>query len=289
MPNPITSQEIAQLKSTLDGATATDPNLNSMLSAVYSSLNDQGYAYANWAKGVVNGDTISGIAAIDYVKGTALMGLGGPACQNLSPEAIQKIKLEMAKAYLEILATNAETSGGKVTRDIRAGEVLGFHQTVLENNGLSIDNWMLTAPFAVLKQLGGDQLVEQYWTRMRETGGEGPMATFYNMATLGIMKASAQSSDLSIQQMANNWLQFVPGVFDQQFWNVVDQWLRIHQSDMTWGPGLLDLELGIDFSIATTFNNFSLYPQRTEDRRRRRQWHRRLDGFQPQHGGDADG
>lgn len=75
MPNAITSQQIAQLKSTLEGVSATDSDLNDKLSTVYSLLNEQGYAYANWAKGVVNGDTVSGIAAMDYLKGTSAIGV----------------------------------------------------------------------------------------------------------------------------------------------------------------------------------------------------------------------
>jgi hypothetical protein len=52
---------------------------------VYQQLYDQGYNYAGWAKGVATGETITGTAALDYLTGTAMIGLGGPECRNLSP------------------------------------------------------------------------------------------------------------------------------------------------------------------------------------------------------------
>jgi hypothetical protein len=58
---------------------------------VYLQLNSRGYKYAGWALGVATGQTITGTSALDYLNGSALMGLGGPQCKNLSVDQINKI------------------------------------------------------------------------------------------------------------------------------------------------------------------------------------------------------
>lgn len=49
---------------------------------VYQELQDKGYGYAGWAKGVATGDSFTGTAALDYLTGTAWLGLGGQARQR---------------------------------------------------------------------------------------------------------------------------------------------------------------------------------------------------------------
>lgn len=74
----------------------------------YSYLKEHGYAYAGWGRGVAMEDSISGISAIDYLTGSALMGMGGEACWNITPDKSDKIKQEMADAYLNTLEAIAE-------------------------------------------------------------------------------------------------------------------------------------------------------------------------------------
>lgn len=54
---------------------------------MYTDLYAQGYNYAGWAEGVAKGDSFAGQAALEYLQGTALMGLGGDSCRNLTPGA----------------------------------------------------------------------------------------------------------------------------------------------------------------------------------------------------------
>jgi hypothetical protein len=65
--------------------------------AAYESLYAQGYNYAGWASGVANGDTVTGVSALSYLRDTALMGMGGPECRSLTQAQIDKIRLDMAK------------------------------------------------------------------------------------------------------------------------------------------------------------------------------------------------
>lgn len=102
MFTPVSIEQIRQLQGQLAAG---------QISEVYATLSNSGYAYADWAKGVANGDTVAGIAALDYLKGTALMGAGGPQCQNLSAETVQNIRQGMAEAYLATLANIASNSG----------------------------------------------------------------------------------------------------------------------------------------------------------------------------------
>jgi len=75
MPNSLSIDQIQQLQTQVASGD---------IIGVYTYLNQQGYNYAGWAGGVAAGDTISGVAALEFMKGTALMGVGGPECQMLS-------------------------------------------------------------------------------------------------------------------------------------------------------------------------------------------------------------
>jgi hypothetical protein len=106
----------------------------------YASLYTQGYGYAGWAKGVAAGDTISGEAALNYLQGTALMGLGGEQCRNLTQPQIDKIRIDMAQQTLEKYQEIAGRNNGVLNRDLKYGEIKQIHEDVLTNNQLSLDN-----------------------------------------------------------------------------------------------------------------------------------------------------
>ena len=57
----------------------------------YNVLDNLGYDYSGWAKGVASENTIAGQAAVSFLKGTALMGLGGDQCRNLSSTTLDVI------------------------------------------------------------------------------------------------------------------------------------------------------------------------------------------------------
>ena len=211
MIQPLTIEQIQQLQTQLAAG---------QISEVYSTLLDRGYTYAGWANGVANTNTIAGIAAVEYLNGTALMGLGSQQCQNLSAETMQAIKQGMAEEYLRTLTIIAEKSPTNTAdRDINATEVWAFHKKVFLDNGLGIENWTLDAVFRVLQRMGGDQAVEVYWATMSATGGSGPLAMFANANTFFLMLGAAlQSGDPESRELAEQWLENVPGFADRGQW-----------------------------------------------------------------------
>ncbi len=58
---------------------------------IYQELQDKGYGYAGWAKGVATAETVTGLAAVDYLTGTALIGLGGEEYRNLGDAQVDAI------------------------------------------------------------------------------------------------------------------------------------------------------------------------------------------------------
>jgi hypothetical protein len=107
MPQIITSQQLGQYQTMLD---------NGQVSQFYDAMSAQGYNYAGWANGVARENSITGLSALDYLKGTALMGMGGEACRILSTPQIEQIKQDMAKGYLDTLKGIARDSGGILSR-----------------------------------------------------------------------------------------------------------------------------------------------------------------------------
>ncbi|WP_286162318.1 calcium-binding protein, partial [Duganella sp. HH101] len=187
---------------------------NGDLHGFYKRMENSGYEYAGWADGVASGNSIAGIAATDFLKGTALMGAGGRASQNLSSDQINAIKKEMAQVYLDTLTNIATEGGGSVSRDVNASETWDFHKTVFENNGLGIENWTLDAPFQAMRKLRGDAGVEAMWDGLRETGGSGPDALIRNSEVLYLMEVMKDSPDPAMRKMATEWLGQVPGIYD---------------------------------------------------------------------------
>ena len=65
---------------------------------VYTELLDKGYDYAGWAKGVAAADTVTGRAAILFMKNTS--------GKQFSKEELNGIRVDMAKGYLDALEQN---------------------------------------------------------------------------------------------------------------------------------------------------------------------------------------
>jgi hypothetical protein len=74
MPQAPTTQQIGQYITQINNGGIDQ------VRQVYDSLYAQGYNYAGWAGGVASGDSITGLSALSFLQGTALMGLGGEAC-----------------------------------------------------------------------------------------------------------------------------------------------------------------------------------------------------------------
>ncbi|MDB0523195.1 calcium-binding protein [Ralstonia solanacearum] len=199
----------------------------------YTYLKSEGYAYAGWGGGVAKEDTIAGISAIDYLTGSALMGMGGEACWNIPQYKSALIKKEMAEAYLQTLDTIAQenkrlTGNDEVNRDINAKEVWNFHKDVFQKNGLSVENWTLDSVFKIIQQTQGDDALEAYWESLRDTKGEGVTATLQNILTMYNMHGAIDSTDPAVSKLAKDWMELVPGIFSsEQFMRSIKVLLRL--------------------------------------------------------------
>jgi Ca2+-binding RTX toxin-like protein len=208
----------------------------------YTELLDRGYMYAGWGRGVANGDTLAGVAALDYLQGSALMGMSGKACQNLSDEQVQAIKIGMAAAYLAALQSiSTEKPDGQVLRDVSAREVWEFHEKVFEVNQLGIENWTLHSVFELLLKNGGEAGLERNWEAIRDTGGEGYRATRINLDVLGYMVLNTASSDPETRAAAEAWIKMVPGVFQGQW----DSTFRVLQAFLDAQLKLIDARIDV--------------------------------------------
>ncbi|MGA4091929.1 beta strand repeat-containing protein [Ralstonia nicotianae] len=139
----------------------------------------------------------------------------------------------MAQAYLDALESIAErnyqlTNKYEVDRDISAKEVWNFHEKVFEKNGLGIENWTLDSVFKTIQQTQGDDALEAYWESLRDTQGEGMMATLLNIRTMYNMHESIDSADPDISKLARNWMELVPGIYSsEQFMRSIKVLLRL--------------------------------------------------------------
>ena len=172
---------------------------------------DKGYNYAGWAEGVAAGNLVTGREAYNYLANSALLGVGSEACRNLSPAQIDKIKVDMARAYLQTLLDRAERSGGTVEGDVRYYETEQFHKGVFELNGLSIDIWTLKIPMDLLRQSLGDAGLEKRWQEIRDTRGTGFDALMQSSALASVVGTAWHSPDPAIRDRAQKWLDTVMG------------------------------------------------------------------------------
>ena len=101
MALPVTTQiTVAELTALKASVSSGD---QAQLHLVYDYLSMRGYRYANWAHGVVQGNSISGQYAVDYLSSSALMGIDGHQCLSISSEQMNHLKTAMANAYLDKL------------------------------------------------------------------------------------------------------------------------------------------------------------------------------------------
>lgn len=178
---------------------------------VYDELAAKGYGYAGWAVGVARGDTITGMSALDYLKGTAMLGLSAEACKNLSPIQIDNIRLGMAEGYLGTLVAKAKISDGVLTEDVNFKETKAFHIAVFEDNKLNIHGWTLDTPMELIRNTQGDAAVEAMWTKIRDTGGTGPDALVASATLANAVGRLSFSNDPEIATQAQAWMDQTPG------------------------------------------------------------------------------
>ena len=208
MPQNIKTREIKDLQESIQNGGV------SAAADAYKILDDKGYKYAGWAEGVVRGDTLSGNAALEYIKDAAIMGVGGEECRNLTPNKIDKIRIDMALRTLKEYERIANENNGILNRDFTYEETKIIHKDALGENGLSLDNWTLNTPMELIREKYGDQAVEKLWQQMRDTGGDGADAIDINSILLTFMRGAQNSQNPDVRQKAELWV----GRFDDWVW-----------------------------------------------------------------------
>lgn len=91
-PQALTTAQLEAYAQQLANGTLAD------VEQVYADLYGKGYNYAGWAGGVASESTITGVSAVNFLTGTAMMGWGGPQCRNLSEATLDSIRMQMARA-----------------------------------------------------------------------------------------------------------------------------------------------------------------------------------------------
>jgi hypothetical protein len=231
MPNLITIEKIQALIAEVETGDIT---------AAYDYLSTQGYQYASWANGVAKGNTIAGAFALDFLQGTALVGIG----RMLSPETIQAIKKGMALEYLNVLAVYAKSTGF-TKEDINARDVWQIHKDVFIANGQSIENWTLDAPFRILEKKFGAENLDLFWNAIRGTGGTYLDAMGCNFDVLIFMYVESFSSDPEICILADTWMKNVP-VFSALYTDT--EWITAWNNTKHWGEAFHLTDILSDFA-----------------------------------------
>lgn len=199
--------------------------------AVYDELYSLGYSYAGWASGVAKENTVAGVAANQFMIATH-----GDA---LNYQVVDAIKKDMASAYIDNLIEIAELNGGLAIRDTNAVEMWDFHENVFNKNGLSIENWTLYEPFRIIKAKYGSEVLEGYWSGLRQTEGRGYEATLANINTSLLMHSFANDKNNPYSADAAAWLGNTPNLI------------------ITSGPGS-DIPFFIDYSEFSTLSKYIL-------------------------------
>ena len=140
--------------------------------AVYADLYAKGYNYAGWAEGVAKGNTVTGLAALNYMQESHFAENG----RMLSSVQVDQIRMDMARRTLDEYIKISHKNNGILTRDLEYKEVKEIHRDTFENNQLSLDNWTLNTPMELMRERFGDEFVDNMWLGILETGGDGPDA-----------------------------------------------------------------------------------------------------------------
>jgi Ca2+-binding RTX toxin-like protein len=175
------------------------------------------------------------------MQGTALSGMGGDQCRDLSQQQIDKIRTDMAYETFEKYREIALDNGGTLNRDLTYQEAKDIHDKVFRDNGLSLDNWTLNTPMELIRQEYGDQAVEGMWEQIRDTGGDWADAANINFMLLIFMWGARNSQNPEARQKAEQWME----QFDWSKWaGIISDFVNANFTAAlkTASPIVLDLD-----------------------------------------------
>jgi Ca2+-binding RTX toxin-like protein len=166
------------------------------VSQMYGYLAKHGFNYARLADGVALGNSLSGEAALSYMKSVAKS-----QGKTLTESDVDKIRTDMARGYLDVLSSIASDNDGSVDREINSEEVLQFHTQVFEANGLPIQAWTLDSIFKIIND---SSKIEAYWGRVLESAGHADKELELAFETMGLMYHSYDTGSNVLE--SSTWL-----------------------------------------------------------------------------------
>jgi hypothetical protein len=187
MPQVLTHQDLQ----TLDVLLTYDS-----VSSMYAFLGQKGYKYAVLAENVVSQSSVSGAAAVSFLKLTAERE-GKP----VSSDTLNFIYTKMARGYLDALKAQLN-SQGVVNRDINYREAWDFHSNSFGAYGLSPDAWTLDSVFNVVTN---DTMRERYWSEILASAGDPIAEAAILVKTESLMATASVIGNAHIKSIAQNW------------------------------------------------------------------------------------
>ena len=166
------------------------------VSQMYGYLAENGFNYARLADGVALGNSLSGEAALSYMRSVAKS-----RGKTLTESDVNKIRLDMARGYLDVLDSIASGNDGSVDREINSEEVLQFHTQVFEANGLPIQAWTLDSIFKIIND---SSEIEAYWDKVLESAGHADKELELAFETMGLMYHSYDTGNSVLE--SSTWL-----------------------------------------------------------------------------------
>lgn len=208
MQRPLLSADIRDLHQFMESMCVHD---------FYCYLRQRDYGFAAWAGEIVKSEQNSVVSTADFLRSSPIPGICSPIFQILAKTQVEKMRIDLARAYFRALQKIARTSTETIIeRDVNAADVSVIYREALERNGLSIENWNLYFPFTILKRLGGEGAVDVYWEFLRDAPMRGShIGIVANLATIAFMYKQTMSTDTKVRQMANSWLSRNPSMDSQ--------------------------------------------------------------------------
>jgi hypothetical protein len=163
-------------------------------SFVYSVLKRDGYNYATLANGVVTGTSMSGAAAMNFMRLTARES-GRSIDEN-------QIFYAMVDGYLGALSRQL-VSQGVINRDINHQEAWELHNKVFSKFGISPDAWTLNSVFKIMPS---DSVREAYWQETLASAGNPGAELLMAFRTQTFMATASVIGTPEAKLIANKWL-----------------------------------------------------------------------------------
>ncbi len=165
--------------------------------AAYDYLSAKGYRYAVLANGVAKGGALSGDAAINFMRLTA-----SDSGRTLSDVDVNRIRKDMAIAYIDALKDKLDFRGGALIEDVNYSEAWEFHRRVFNDHGLTVEAWTLHSVLSVITE----NTREAYWKKVLESAGDLPGELNLAIQTGQLMALASAISTPANRELAKRWV-----------------------------------------------------------------------------------